>query len=46
VLDLIDALRAEVGYGLVMATHDPNVAARCGRIVEINDGRITAENAR
>jgi predicted ABC-type transport system involved in lysophospholipase L1 biosynthesis ATPase subunit len=46
VLDLIDALRAELGYGLVMATHDPDVAARCGRIVEINDGRIAAEVAR
>lgn len=46
VLDLIDALRAELGYALVMATHDPDVAARCGRIVEINDGRVAAELAR
>lgn len=45
VLDLIDALQAELGYALVMATHDPDVAARCERIVEINDGRISAELA-
>ena len=41
VLDLIDALRADFGFALVMATHDPEVAARCDRIVEINDGRIS-----
>jgi putative ABC transport system ATP-binding protein len=47
VLDLIDALRAEFGFALVMATHDPDVAARCDRIVEIHDGLINlAEVAR
>jgi putative ABC transport system ATP-binding protein len=40
VLDLIDALRAEFGFALVMATHDPDVAARCDRIVEIHDGLV------
>jgi ABC-type lipoprotein export system ATPase subunit len=47
VLDLIDGLRAELGFALVMATHDPDVAARCDRIVEIHDGLINlAEVAR
>jgi putative ABC transport system ATP-binding protein len=47
VLDLIDALRAEFGFALVMATHDPDVAARCDRIVEVHDGRVNlAEVAR
>ena len=43
VLDLIGALRAELSFGLVIATHDPDVAARCERIVELHDGRIVGE---
>ena len=43
VLDLIAALRAELGFGLVIATHDPGVAARCERVVELHDGRIVGE---
>jgi putative ABC transport system ATP-binding protein len=42
VLDLVDALRSELGFALVLATHDPTVAARCERIVELHNGRITA----
>jgi len=45
VLDLIDALRAELGFALVMATHDADVAGRCDRIVEIGDGRVVSELA-
>jgi putative ABC transport system ATP-binding protein len=44
VLDLIDALRVELGFALVIATHDPSVAARCERIVELHDGRIVSES--
>jgi putative ABC transport system ATP-binding protein len=40
VLDLIGALRAELRFALVIATHDPDVAARCGRIVELLDGAV------
>jgi putative ABC transport system ATP-binding protein len=40
VLDLIEALRGQVGFALVIATHDPDVAARCERIVELHDGRL------
>jgi putative ABC transport system ATP-binding protein len=40
VLDLIDTLRTEVGFGLVVATHDADVAARCGRVVQLADGAI------
>jgi ABC-type lipoprotein export system ATPase subunit len=43
VLDLIDALRAELGFALVLATHDPDVAARCERIVELLDGAVVGE---
>jgi ABC-type lipoprotein export system ATPase subunit len=40
VLDLIDALQAEFGFALVIATHDSGVAARLGRKVELDEGRI------
>jgi ABC-type lipoprotein export system ATPase subunit len=43
VLDLIDALRTEFGFALVVATHDPAVAARLGREVELHDGRVVRE---
>ena len=43
VLDLIDALQAEFGFALVVATHDPDVAARLGREVELHDGAIVRE---
>ena len=40
VLDLIEALQREFGFALVVATHDPDVAARLEREVELSDGRI------
>jgi putative ABC transport system ATP-binding protein len=43
VLDLIEALRLELGFALVIATHDPGVAERCERIVELHDGQIVGE---
>lgn len=43
VLDLIDALREEFSFTLVVATHDADVAARYGRVLELSDGRIAAE---
>ena len=43
VLDLIIALQEEFGFSLVVATHDPSVAARLGREVELHDGRIVHE---
>jgi predicted ABC-type transport system involved in lysophospholipase L1 biosynthesis ATPase subunit len=46
VLDLIDALQAEFGFALVIATHDAEVAARLDRRVELDDGRVVAEHTR
>lgn len=40
VLDLVDAMYAEYGFTLVVATHDPDVAARWERLLELQDGRI------
>jgi predicted ABC-type transport system involved in lysophospholipase L1 biosynthesis ATPase subunit len=42
VLDLIQALHERFGFALVIATHDPDVAARTGRIVALEDGRVVS----
>lgn len=43
VLDLVQALHAELGFALVIATHDPEVAARAQRIVTLEDGRVISD---
>ncbi len=43
VLDLIEALHERLGFALVIATHDSQVAARCERIVTLEDGRVVAD---
>ena len=43
VLDLLEALHAKLGFALVVATHDPDVAARSDRILTIEDGAIAAD---
>jgi predicted ABC-type transport system involved in lysophospholipase L1 biosynthesis ATPase subunit len=40
VLDLLWALQERFGFALVLATHDPDVAGRCGREVALADGRL------
>jgi ABC-type lipoprotein export system ATPase subunit len=45
VLDLIEALRQQFGFGLVVATHDVDVAARFPRQVELHDGSVVREEA-
>jgi putative ABC transport system ATP-binding protein len=42
VLDLIDALQRELGFALVVATHDADVAQRLRRSVELHDGDVVA----
>ena len=39
--DLLDALQAELGFAVVVSTHDGDVAARFDRIVFLHDGRAT-----
>ena len=45
VLDLVEALYAEYGFALVVATHDVDVAARWERLVELHDGRVVGGRA-
>jgi putative ABC transport system ATP-binding protein len=40
VLDLIDAAQEMFGFAIVTATHDPNVADRADRTVELADGAL------
>ena len=42
VMNLLFALREQSGTTLLLITHDPALAARCGRIIRIADGRIAA----
>ena len=41
---LLDLVRSK-GRTLVMATHDPDLARRCDRVIRMRDGRILAEAA-
>jgi predicted ABC-type transport system involved in lysophospholipase L1 biosynthesis ATPase subunit len=42
ILDLLQALQREFGFTLVVATHNPDIAARLGRAVQLHDGRVLA----
>src|SRR5918996_2125518 len=43
VMDLLVDLQREHGTTLVLVTHDPGVAARSGRIVELKDGLVVSD---
>jgi putative ABC transport system ATP-binding protein len=43
VMDLLFDLRARLGTTLLLITHDPLLAARCGRVVRMEDGLITGD---
>lgn len=40
IVELLFDLRARHGSTLVLVTHDPELAQRCGRVVELRDGRL------
>ncbi|RXD05927.1 ATP-binding cassette domain-containing protein [Sphingomonas sp. UV9] len=46
IMDLLFDRRAATGATLIVITHDPVLAARCDRIVELGDGRIVADRLR
>jgi len=43
VMDLLFGLRVELGTTLLLITHDERLAARCGRIISLADGRIESD---
>ena len=43
ILDLLFRRQQETGATLLVITHDPSLAARCDRILEMQDGRIVAD---
>jgi putative ABC transport system ATP-binding protein len=43
IVDLLLGLRDERGVTIVMATHDPTIAARCDRIIRFIDGRLVED---
>jgi putative ABC transport system ATP-binding protein len=43
IMDLLFARQADTGATLFIITHDPALAARCRRVVEMQDGRIIAD---
>jgi putative ABC transport system ATP-binding protein len=45
IADLIFALNQERGAALFLVTHEENLAARCGRVVRLADGRIVSDTS-
>lgn len=45
IMDLLFALSRDHGATLVLVTHDPALAARCDRVIRLDDGRIASEVA-
>jgi len=43
IIDLLFELNAQSGTTLVLVTHDERLAARCGRILRLDSGRLVAE---
>ena len=43
IIDLLFALNATAGTTLVLVTHDPQLAARCGRQLHLENGRLVED---
>lgn len=45
IIDLMFRMHAEHQTTLILVTHDPNLAKRCGRVLEIHAGRLTSSDS-
>jgi putative ABC transport system ATP-binding protein len=45
IIDLLFGLNADAGATLVLVTHDRELAARCGRVIRLDAGRVVAQAA-
>ncbi|HET7708287.1 MAG TPA: ABC transporter ATP-binding protein [Sphingomicrobium sp.] len=45
IIDLLFDRQKATGATLIIITHDPSLASRCGRILEMHDGRINVDRA-
>jgi len=43
IMDLLFGLNAETGTTLVLVTHDRTLAARCGRVIRLDAGRVVED---
>ncbi len=43
IMDLLFDLRARHGTTMILVTHEPELAARCDRVIRLRDGRIDRE---
>jgi putative ABC transport system ATP-binding protein len=46
IIELLFALNREQGATLILVTHDPELAAYCDRVLELDGGRLRPEVAR
>jgi putative ABC transport system ATP-binding protein len=46
ILDLLFERQRDTGATLLVITHDPALAARCGRVLEMGDGRIVRDTGK
>jgi putative ABC transport system ATP-binding protein len=46
VMDLMFQLQAKAGTTMLLVTHDPVLAERCDRVIELADGRIVGDRRR
>jgi len=46
VMDRLFGLQARLGTTLLLITHDEHLAARCGRVVRMEDGKVVEDMPR